>query len=133
MARRKSTRSTVPPQFLSHNSINNLCSCVPAAFSTFLLALGITAGFITRDGPESFTFLYDKWLGFLTASLIMSLVQAVAVYAGSFRKGALLALGGNSGNPIYDVRRLLTFPMLFDIRHLLVFHRARTEPLYWFI
>lgn len=78
-----------------------------AAFSTFLLALGITTGYIIRCGPESFTFLYDKWLGFLTASLIMSVVQGVAVYAGSFKAGALLALGGNSGNPIYDVRFVL--------------------------
>ncbi|KAH0834081.1 ERG4/ERG24 ergosterol biosynthesis protein [Lanmaoa asiatica] len=78
------------------------------AFSTFLLTLGITTGYIIRYGPESFTFLYDKWLGFVTASLIMSIVQGVAVYAGSFREGALLALGGNSGNPIYDVR----FPFL---------------------
>jgi len=65
--------------------------------------LGITTGYIIRYGPGSFTFIYDKWLGFLTASLIMSIVQGLAVYAGSFREGALLALGGNSGNPIYDV------------------------------
>lgn len=37
----------------------------------------------------------------------MSVVQGVAVYAGSFRQDALLALGGNSGNPIYDVRFVL--------------------------
>jgi hypothetical protein len=72
------------------------------AFSTFLLALGITTGYVMRFGPQSFTFLYQKWLGFVTASLVMSIVQGLAVYAASFRKGALLALGGNSGNPIYD-------------------------------
>ncbi|KAF9221728.1 ERG4/ERG24 ergosterol biosynthesis protein [Gyrodon lividus] len=72
------------------------------AFSTFLLALGITTGYIMRYGPQSFTFLYEKWVGFVTASLVMSVVQGLAVYAASFRKGALLALGGNSGNPIYD-------------------------------
>ena len=33
----------------------------------------------------------------------MSVFQGLLVYAMSFRKGALLALGGNSGNPIYDV------------------------------
>lgn len=41
----------------------------------------------------------------------MSVVQGVAVYAGSFRKGALLALGGNSGNPIYDVRFIFRLPL----------------------
>ncbi len=35
----------------------------------------------------------------------MSVVQGLYVYAMSFRQGRLLALGGNSGNFIYDVRR----------------------------
>lgn len=79
--------------------------------------MGIASGYIIRYGPESFTFLYDKWLGFMTASLIMSIVQAVAVYLGSFREGALLALGGNSGNPIYDVCLLSFFsPFLYALR-----------------
>nr|QMU26480.1 delta 14-sterol reductase [Agaricus subrufescens] len=72
------------------------------AFSTFLLALGIASGIIFNFGPQSFTILYDKWVGFLTASLLMSAVQALYCYALSFRSGTLLALGGNSGNPIYD-------------------------------
>ncbi|KAE9386184.1 ERG4/ERG24 ergosterol biosynthesis protein [Gymnopus androsaceus JB14] len=72
------------------------------AFSTFLLALGLVSGLILRSGPESFTFLYERWIGFVTASVIMSVTQAVAVYAMSFREGALLALGGNSGNIMYD-------------------------------
>ncbi|PPQ63915.1 hypothetical protein CVT24_010312 [Panaeolus cyanescens] len=72
------------------------------AFSTFLLALGVTSGIILRFGPEAFTILYDKWVGFLTASLIMSFVQATYVYVASFNKGKLLAKGGNSGNFIYD-------------------------------
>jgi delta14-sterol reductase len=73
------------------------------AFSTFLLALGVTAGVILRFGPESFTFLYDKWVGFVTASLAMSIVQSIYCYSSSFYGGKLLALGGNSGNFIYDV------------------------------
>ena len=58
---------------------------------------------ILRFGPESFTFIYDKWVGLITAALIMSFVQAVYVYVASFSEGKLLALGGNSGNIIYDV------------------------------
>ncbi|THH31180.1 hypothetical protein EUX98_g2997 [Antrodiella citrinella] len=72
------------------------------AFSTFLLALGLTAGVIWRFGFQSFTFIYEKWVGFTTASVVMSVLQAFLVYAMSFRSGALLALGGNSGNFIYD-------------------------------
>jgi delta14-sterol reductase len=33
----------------------------------------------------------------------MATFQAIACYAASFQHGKLLALGGNSGNPIYDV------------------------------
>lgn len=39
----------------------------------------------------------------MTAGLLMSIVQAIAVYIMSFGEGKLLALGGNSGNFIYDV------------------------------
>ncbi|KAF8071825.1 ERG4/ERG24 ergosterol biosynthesis protein [Lyophyllum atratum] len=72
------------------------------AFATFLLALGLTCGTIYRYGPESFTFLYEKWVGFVTASVLMSVIQALFCYAISFQEGKLLALGGNSGNFIYD-------------------------------
>ena len=77
----------------------------PQAFSTCLLALGAACGTILRNGPQAFTFLYDKWVGLASAALLMSVVQAVYVYAASFRSGKLLALGGNSGNFIYDVGR----------------------------
>lgn len=82
-------------------------SFVFLAFSTLLLALGLTAGTIYRYGPESFTFLYEKWIGLVTASAVMSFVQAIYCYAVSFRQGKLLALGGNSGNYIYDVCRTI--------------------------
>ena len=67
--------------------------------------MGVTAGVILRFGPESFTFLFDKWIGFVTASFIMSIVQSVYCYISSFFGEKLLALGGNSGNLIYDVSR----------------------------
>ncbi|KAG5647001.1 hypothetical protein DXG03_001725 [Asterophora parasitica] len=71
-------------------------------FLTFLLALGLASGTIYRYGPASFTFLYEKWIGFVTASVIMAVTQALFCYVISFQKGKLLALGGNSGNFIYD-------------------------------
>lgn len=80
------------------------CVHVCSAFSTFLLALGITSGVIYRYGPESVTFIYNKWIGLVTASLLMSILQTFACYFASFQPGKLLALGGNSGNHLYDVR-----------------------------
>ncbi|TFK48660.1 ERG4/ERG24 ergosterol biosynthesis protein [Heliocybe sulcata] len=72
------------------------------AFATFLLTLGVASGYIIQYGPESFTFIYEKWLGFVTASLLMSVLQGLYCYAFSYRGDKLLALGGNSGNFIYD-------------------------------
>ena len=74
------------------------------AFSTFLLTMGITAGWITRFGPQSFTFIYEHWVGLITASVAMSGFQSLYCYISSFFGNKLLALGGNTGNPIYDVR-----------------------------
>ncbi len=102
-------------------------SDVIPAFSTFLLALGLTSGVIYRYGPQSFTFFHYKFVGFITASIIMAVMQGVACYAASFRSGAILALGGNTGNPIYDVRGFALLACSFtDTRPVL--HRARTEP-----
>ncbi|KAF9269087.1 ERG4/ERG24 ergosterol biosynthesis protein [Marasmius fiardii PR-910] len=70
--------------------------------STFMLAVALAIGSIRKFGPDSFTFLYHKWVGLLTAALLMSIVQSIYVYAASFVPGKLLALGGNSGNVIYD-------------------------------
>lgn len=75
--------------------------------------MGVTSGIIIRYGPQSFTFFYDKWLGFVTASIAMSVFQALYVYIASFKAGKLLALGGNSGNFIYDVRRFVALELAF--------------------
>ncbi|KAI0061657.1 ERG4/ERG24 ergosterol biosynthesis protein [Artomyces pyxidatus] len=72
------------------------------AFSTCLLAMGLTSGYILRFGIQSFTFFYDHWVGFISAALSMSVLQGLLWYALSFQKNKLLALGGNSGNPVYD-------------------------------
>ncbi|KAJ8507339.1 hypothetical protein ONZ45_g10269 [Pleurotus djamor] len=72
------------------------------AFATFVCAIAIALAMIASQGAQSFTFLYTKWVGFVTASLLMSVLQSIYVYASSFREGRLLALGGNTGNHIYD-------------------------------
>ncbi|CCM01906.1 uncharacterized protein FIBRA_03977 [Fibroporia radiculosa] len=103
------------------------------AFSTFLLALGLTSGYIWRYGIESFTFIYDKWVGFVTAALLMSLVQGIACYIASFRDGALLALGGNTGNIIYDFfigRELNPSIGAFDVK---TFNELRPGLILWVI
>ncbi|QRV92119.1 C-14 sterol reductase ERG24 [Ceratobasidium sp. AG-Ba] len=74
------------------------------AFSTMLLALGLVAGWVMNFGPQSFTFIFDHWVGLCTASLINSFIQATWCYYMSTRNEDQreLALGGNSGNMIYD-------------------------------
>ncbi|GLB40307.1 putative ERG4 ERG24 ergosterol biosynthesis protein [Lyophyllum shimeji] len=72
------------------------------AFATFILVLGLTCGAICLCGPHAFTYLYETWIGFMTASTLMSFKQALLCCALSFREGRLLALGGNTGNFVYD-------------------------------
>ncbi|KAI0801735.1 ERG4/ERG24 ergosterol biosynthesis protein [Irpex lacteus] len=101
------------------------------AFSTFLLALGLVSGVLFRFGAQSFTFIYEHWAGFITASLIMSVAQGLYCYAFSFRRGKLLALGGNSGNPIYDFfigRELNPSIGSFDIKS---FNELRPGLILW--
>jgi hypothetical protein len=71
------------------------------------MALGLSTGYILRFGVESFTLFYDHWVGFVSAALSMSFFQGVLWYALSFQEGRLLAVGGNSGNFIYDVRPVI--------------------------
>lgn len=100
------------------------------ALSTGALALGVTAGVIMKR-PDLFSTLYDHWPGLLTAAFVNSLVQAFYVYAGSFMGDKLLALGGNSGNPLFDwfIGRELN-PRIgkFDIK---TFNELRPGLLLW--
>ncbi len=72
------------------------------AFGTFIVAMAASAGWIFYKGPESFTIFYQHWPGLLSAALFNSFAQAVYCYLSSFGEGKLLALGGNSGNVLYD-------------------------------
>ena len=72
------------------------------AFRTLVLSFAITAGIIYYKGPQGFTFLYDHFPGLIAASLVNSLVQAFYCYFVSFSQGKLLALGGNTGNHLFD-------------------------------
>ena len=61
----------------------------------------------TTIGYKPFIFIYDHWVGITTAAVVTSFAVATYVYSASFQPGKLLALGGNSGNFIYDVRILI--------------------------
>jgi len=83
-------------------------SLYAVAFSTLLLTTGLIGGLLinpstSSKGQELLSWLYDRWLGLLTAAFVNSVLQAVAVYWQSFHSGELLAKGGNSGNFVYDV------------------------------
>ncbi|KAL1724466.1 ergosterol biosynthesis ERG4/ERG24 [Schizophyllum commune] len=103
------------------------------ALPTAMLTLGLTFGYIFQNGPEKFTFIYHHWIGLVTASLIWSTVLALYVYAMSFKKGKLLAEGGNSGNPIYDFfigRELNPSIGSFDIKS---FNELRPGLILWML
>ena len=68
--------------------------------------MGFAAGLVWQFCPRSLTFIYEHPLGLITASLGMAIFQGLYCYISSFFGDKLLALGGNTGNPIYDVRNL---------------------------
>ncbi|KAL0095569.1 lamin-B receptor-like protein [Phycomyces blakesleeanus] len=58
--------------------------------------------FIKDLGLKPLLFVHDHWVGLVVSSIIFSYLVSIFVYFKSFKKGALLALGGNTGNFIYD-------------------------------
>lgn len=72
------------------------------ALATGVVALVIAGLYIAVQGPAKFAVLYEHWPGLLSAALVNSIAQAVYVYVASFWGPKLLALGGNSGNVVFD-------------------------------
>ncbi|KAJ2742800.1 erg24, C-14 sterol reductase [Coemansia sp. BCRC 34301] len=77
--------------------------------SSFLATLCTAALVHGKFGTAPFLWIADHFFQLATASYIFSSAQALLVYLGSFRSGpagdsspVLLALAGNSGNPVYD-------------------------------
>ncbi|SOV06722.1 probable ERG24 - C-14 sterol reductase [Ustilago sp. UG-2017a] len=103
------------------------------AFATFIVAMAASAAWIFYKGPESFTIFYQHWPGLLSAALCNSFAQAVYCYLVSFGEGKLLALGGNSGNILYDCfigRELNPRIGSFDIKS---FNELRPGLILWAI
>jgi delta14-sterol reductase len=73
----------------------------------FWLSLAACAAlpWLIGSGPKGrhpLAWLYDHYLDLIGASMALSMSIAVFSYRASFRRGELLALGGQSGNAIYD-------------------------------
>lgn len=67
------------------------------AHKAFWVSLALAAGCGTK-----LAVLYDEYVALAGASILGSTALSLYLYAASFAPGALLAKGGNSGNPIYD-------------------------------
>ncbi|CAG8495955.1 3227_t:CDS:2 [Paraglomus occultum] len=90
-------------------------------FDTLLLTLFVIAATLIVIGTGPFLFVFDHYIGLITASTIVSFAASIYVYLDSFEGDKLLALGGNTGNVIYDfmIGRELN-PRIgdFDIKYL---------------
>jgi len=64
-------------------------------------AFWTSAGCLALLGPK-LSMLYDEFTALAGASTLFSFGLTCYLYATSFKEGALLAKGGNSGNPVYD-------------------------------
>ncbi|KAI8075921.1 ergosterol biosynthesis ERG4/ERG24 [Gilbertella persicaria] len=71
-------------------------------FSSFHATFFVALYFLKDTGLKPLEYVYDHYIGLAFASIIFSYVISLGVYIGSFGPGKLLALGGNTGNPIYD-------------------------------
>ncbi|KAI8382992.1 ergosterol biosynthesis ERG4/ERG24 [Blakeslea trispora] len=71
-------------------------------FTAFHATFFVALYFLKDTGVKPLEYAYDHYTGLVLASIIFSYVIAIGVYIGSFTPGKLLALGGNTGNPIYD-------------------------------
>ena len=79
------------------------------------------------------TFAYHHFLSLAVAAMVFSFILSVYLYVRSFRPGALLALGGNSGNHVYDFfigRELNSRTGMFDWK---VFCELRPGLIGWII
>lgn len=78
-------------------------------FASFHTLLFGALFFLKDTGPKPLEYVYNHFVGLAFASIIFSYIVSIYVYLASFKPGKLLALGGNTGNPIYDVSWILKF------------------------
>lgn len=81
--------------------MNGLKAMVISFLILFFGNISYAEGKITFD-RFPIEWLYDNFIATITASVVVSYGLSIALYIASFRKGALLAEGGDSGWMIYD-------------------------------
>ncbi|KAI5481885.1 C-14 sterol reductase [Pseudohyphozyma bogoriensis] len=103
------------------------------ACATFFASFAVVAALSYVYGLGPLLYVTDHWAELITASLAMSFVQACFVYVQSYEKDMMLALGGNTKNPVYNwfIGRSLN-PRLgsFDIK---TFNELRPGLILWAI
>ena len=80
------------------------------AFTSLVVVAAYYAYQYFTHGHLAFQFIWSHFLGLQTAAFLTSIALSISVYAMShLQKDALLALGGNTGNAMYDffIGRLL--------------------------
>ncbi|CAH7688666.1 delta14-sterol reductase [Phakopsora pachyrhizi] len=105
------------------------------AFATLILTIFLIGTIFWRFGQWPFLYVIDHYFGIITASLIMSILQATYCYWSSFRTGKLLALGGNSGNFLYDwfIGRELNPRVLNESFDIKTFNEMRPGLILWVV
>lgn len=88
------------PSSHSCQSLAHISIAFASFYNIFLLLIALLAHL--KLGLSPLTFVYDHWVGLVTASILFSYLISLAVYIKSFQPSALLALGGNTGNALYD-------------------------------
>ncbi|KAJ3118212.1 erg24, C-14 sterol reductase [Phlyctochytrium bullatum] len=86
-------------------------------FRAFVTVVSLTIFAARTYGLAPFLWVADNYFNLAVASIVLSLGQSLLLYLASFRsKNVMLALGGNTGNPLYDffIGRELN-PRLFGI------------------
>ena len=109
------------------------------AWPSFLMTIIALFVIALIYGFKPFLWVSANFLPLLTAAFIYSVLQSTYLYIRSFSPTALLALGGNSGNPIYDFwigRELnprVTIPFVNHDFDLKVFCELRPGLIGWFV
>ena len=68
---------------------------------TFWVSLVVVA-LLQYCGIISLSYCYKNYVQLATAAMLVSYLLSAGLYAASFRPQAMLALGGNTGNHVYD-------------------------------
>lgn len=109
------------------------------AFRSFVVTALVFAAGSYLQGMSLLLYIADHYLSFLTASVIYSFVQSTVLYISSFVPvngvEKLLALGGNTGNRIYDfwIGRELNPRILNNTFDLKCFFELRPGLIGWFL